>query len=514
MKKVLVLALLLLLPALSAAGAPDQFIAEKHPDMDIVLSAEDAAGGLAAWVLKKDGELLLSVARKEKDGWRVVSEGKNALLAGREPSGLLVESDAVIWRYRDGPSLLEYHAAYEGGRVAVRHFSREWTYQNEFDRTVISRTDIRHENGFVRRGEHLRDGKGNPIGGELYTMTVPGAEQTDFLLENFLAESGDWEEWMPANEEYNWWPGNEHLRAAARYFCPDAEYLGGGVKEGLHSRAMMQLLVKKKNGDTVLLCAADNGRENDGCPRYALWESAPLPEGAEYGVENFTTSLFFPGCAGWALDVDFLGHIPGVSCVYTDNGTLKLGMNRIKSVEGNRTAYGFHPWADIQTVDWLSLPGGYEDALQKLDMKDWAAVNNPDPKDRLHLRARPDKESASLGKFYNGTPVRVLQRKAGWAEVSVGGNGSFTGWMMEKYLAFGKKSARVESAFPTLDMAERLDEITLYTDIKMKGNGFRLPRDASNFEVVGLVEGESYIIMTWEGHMGYVPQKNLWPGNG
>lgn len=79
-----------------------------------------------------------------------------------------------------------------------------------------------------------------------------------------------------------------------------------------------------------------------------------------------------------------------------------------------------------------------------------AVVSNPDPKDRLHLRAQPSASAASLGKYYNGTPVTVLEYlKGGWAKVTVGEPGyALEGYMMRKYLAAGAAAAKVKSAMP------------------------------------------------------------------
>lgn len=49
-----------------------------------------------------------------------------------------------------------------------------------------------------------------------------------------------------------------------------------------------------------------------------------------------------------------------------------------------------------------------------------AVVNNPDPADRLHLRAAPSSSAVSLGKYYNGVEVAVQSVSGGWALVKVG----------------------------------------------------------------------------------------------
>lgn len=78
-----------------------------------------------------------------------------------------------------------------------------------------------------------------------------------------------------------------------------------------------------------------------------------------------------------------------------------------------------------------------------------AYVNNPNMADRLHLRESPDAGSRSLGKYYNGTPVNVLERiDSSWVYVRIGGDpGCLTGYMMSKYLTTKPGDAFV-SAMP------------------------------------------------------------------
>ena len=69
-----------------------------------------------------------------------------------------------------------------------------------------------------------------------------------------------------------------------------------------------------------------------------------------------------------------------------------------------------------------------------------AYVCNPNPADRLHLRAQPNAGSLSLGKYYNGTAVTVLSsNENGWLEVLVGdSNKALHGYMKEEYLSANK----------------------------------------------------------------------------
>lgn len=60
------------------------------------------------------------------------------------------------------------------------------------------------------------------------------------------------------------------------------------------------------------------------------------------------------------------------------------------------------------------------------------AVSNPNPADRLNLREKPSRSSASLGRYYNGTSVDVQSISSdGWAYVVIG---PMAGYMDASYL--------------------------------------------------------------------------------
>ena len=76
-------------------------------------------------------------------------------------------------------------------------------------------------------------------------------------------------------------------------------------------------------------------------------------------------------------------------------------------------------------------------------------INNPDPADRLHLRSYPSTQAPSLGKYYNGAPITVLEDNGkGWVRVRVGlAPASLIGWMQKSYLLTTDKAAPA-SAMP------------------------------------------------------------------
>lgn len=139
------------------------------------------------------------------------------------------------------------------------------------------------------------------------------------------------------------------------------------------------------------------------------------------------------------------------------------------------------------------------DPVSALNRSGWAVVHNPDPADRLHLRVSADRASASLGKFYSGTPVQVMSREGAWCHVRIGlGESALTGWMKAEYLTFGPEMDGVKEAFPQLFFREEYEGA---------------PGFDAGFRVIG-VDGTLFILMQEDGALLTCPQGWLWEGNG
>ncbi|MBR3857983.1 MAG: leucine-rich repeat protein [Bacteroidaceae bacterium] len=65
------------------------------------------------------------------------------------------------------------------------------------------------------------------------------------------------------------------------------------------------------------------------------------------------------------------------------------------------------------------------------DGKTYGMVVSDDLRDRLNLRAKPDKGSESLGKYFSGTQVEILEEQGDWYKVRVDFQ---EGWMMKEYV--------------------------------------------------------------------------------
>lgn len=184
------------------------------------------------------------------------------------------------------------------------------------------------------------------------------------------------------------------------------------------------------------------------------------------------------------------------TCTLMDTDTMKVG------------TLPFDPFADELTA----LPSTLEELNARLDRTKLAVVCNPDPNDRLHLRTKPSREADSLGKFWNGTPVRVLGERDGWCQVAIGTDGRLTGWMLKKYLVTGLKMDQVTPCFSQQILREDEAETKtpIYTDLTLTEQYCT----HSSWHLMGVVNDRLYVIVTDEGETGYAPMEWFFDGNG
>lgn len=280
---------------------------------------------------------------------------------------------------------------------------------------------------------------------------------------------------------------------------------GYAYVEGIDDDDELRLLMRRADGALVFI-----GGLRDASGQWALTESTPLPEGTILGVENFVHSLGIPSdnyydCISVRPYADFTW---GVSLIYPKDGSMfLLGRNWISDeIHAFDGVFGAHPWSDVSAIDWTTLPDSYEEAVAALDISSLAVVSNPDPADRLHLRAKPDRSAESLGKFYSGTPVIVIERGKEWTKVNAAG---MEGWMMTKYLVFGEES--VEYAGPWLD--QKQEETQIFS--AANDAAFLRVMSHETFFVIGVHGEEWYIIWLPDSdEYAFVHQDDLWPGNG
>lgn len=179
--------------------------------------------------------------------------------------------------------------------------------------------------------------------------------------------------------------------------------------------------------------------------------------------------------------------------------------------------YGASPWSSLKQVD-TALASSYEEMAAQMDQSAYALVSNPNPADRLHLRAVADKGSYSYGKFYNRTPVRVLRHGDTWTKVQIGhGENAITGFMMTKFLAFGEEEkAQLACAFPQMQLREAYWDhgARMFAEPSRNAESRGMFKYDSNDFIIGVCGDEWYVVLREDGAVGYVLQEAFWAGNG
>ena len=251
---------------------------------------------------------------------------------------------------------------------------------------------------------------------------------------------------------------------------------------------------------------------------YALRQTPPLPKGV-------WMDSFHAGMEELLLEwdqqhrqVNFRRTFDGewkliwLTC-YGEKETLNcsFGLNTSTLMDTDTLKIGVLPF-DLFADDLTTLPRTSEELTAQLDRTGLAVVCNPDPNDRLHLRTKPSREAASLGKFWNGTPVRVLDERDGWCRVEIGTDGRLIGWMMKKYLVTGSRMDQVTPRFSqqTLRGDKAETETHIYTDLSLKVRYCT----HSGWELMGVVDDRLYVVVTDEGETGYAPMEWFFDGNG
>ena len=236
-----------------------------------------------------------------------------------------------------------------------------------------------------------------------------------------------------------------------------------------------------------------------------------MPENTTFGIENFTTVVDLGNNTGAGI-IRYNDGTWGIRYILSDelfyffqNGLLNDNLYAINA------SIGYLPVNDITKINWHTLPKSKTQALFMLKTNGYATPNNPDKNDRLHLRKEPKQDAPSLGKYYNSTPLKVLQKKGEWTKVQIGHQ---EGWMMTKYLAFGGNMSKVKRNL--LAKAAVHPVTTVYWFTKTGTLSKELWFDeATRVSIVGVIEDEWYLV--WDPQtnaFGKICQIELWDGNG
>lgn len=321
--------------------------------------------------------------------------------------------------------------------------------------------------------------------------------------------------------EHPGWP-MEAVLANLKDWLGDA-LTGGLTVDGIDlHRSELILLLTQPDSPSTLRIATWNGQSYDFVDNHTLpagtsLDSSHIDEDGRVGfwypytAEEWTYAEFRRGVGGWwNLASSHNGVAFHASWAGISNDPFALRHLRV----------GTYSWGDLRTIDVAAIPLDFDLALSFRSTKGWAVVNNPNPEDRLHLRTKPDKDAASLGKFYNGTPVIVLETKGAWNRVQIGLDG-LEGWMMTQYLAFGDAMDKVASAYPELAFSDAEDAVPVHAVLREPQNNASVAwvmdaavRGVYDWALIGVSGDQWYILMDELGRVGYVPQAWFSPGNG
>lgn len=249
--------------------------------------------------------------------------------------------------------------------------------------------------------------------------------------------------------------------------CAEKNFPGYTVLDGLMTGETAMLLLEDADGDSYFAAVT--------CEGELIYRtlSTPLPEGMSCRFIDSTpahATLYFehpalleeaaaknnPGYADCsfpiALQADYSWAIEYVSAgqdyLYFDESHV--------SSEFGRICWGeFLLSRDITEVDWLTFPLTVQEAAAHMDASDWAILSAEAP-----LYDAPD--GTPFARYNAATPLLILDRRAGWAEVAVLG-GSITGWVEMEHLIVGAAQADAKYLtpwdLPGLELGSQKDQI-------------------------------------------------------
>ena len=283
---------------------------------------------------------------------------------------------------------------------------------------------------------------------------------------------------------------------------------------------------RKTDGTLVLLCGSDEGEDG-----WEWVESTPLPEGTRIGDENITDAVNMNAWRGGAAVGVRRMERGRWGIYYVNSYDFFIGPDWVGmyGAETNAQFFGTHSWGDITTIDWSTLPPeehiGRETKEERdnrisayVDRTNWATPAHSDPEATTELLSEKGNEDSLLGRFYDGTPLFVLEQGEEWTKVKIGhgeDSGVMTGWMRTADLAFGDNTMHVDREKVRISS----EQVLIHTDEPFIGSrtGQITKGQFSDCLVIGETETDlSYAIVYYlpYGDVGLIPMTSLGNGNG
>lgn len=513
MRKIIIAALLLLsfvLPALAEDALPQGVVdlcEAKYPAY--IVAAHDGWGdetlGQFALVLTDGEDNILCIAEKtEADAaYAFTVDNTNAVREGAEIPSLLIDTggDSLYYSYTDGNIKSSYASFKSGGEWSDVSLIHQDFSHSEYDVDTLVSVQDGHLTYDRRKYDKLENPMEHGDLAQLMPLPVSPAFEANMKLAAFDIDSVSPDGWLiPA--------------------VPGVCY--GLLEEGdtllqvdVQSESILMLVRKADGIKRLRICGGWDEYKNG----YAVEETGPVPEDASMDVYHMWDGVLFLGndlCSfNFSRGADGKWHFTSVQS--SDSfGIMYDGVENWEEssvYRNDHVVYGCSPWNDdITQLDLMNLPRSYDEAAAQLDTNPYMYVNNPDPADRLHLRTKPQKGASSLGKFYNRTPVYVIEEKGEWAHVRIGSKtGGLEGWMMKQYLS----RADIASAFPQKHvLPNAYDEAVFSLKAQPKKDAEEICTVTGGWYIIGVVEDDWYVIMTHDGMVGYALQGVFYDGNG
>lgn len=473
----------LALPSACAAQGESELLAaclnQRYPGFEE--AAYDQWGNTAAAVFIHNGRKILCLMEQTNGQWQITVDNPNALDQTKELPSLLLDSDqSLYWSYAEYPETT-YSSYRETGGVWAAPTEQVVSWAGK--EYIVE--DVFYQDGRIKHLWRLEDEEGN-----LIEQTVDPSFPAPWLADMTTLQAFDLSRFpvLGYTEYEGEWPDRTFLAQAAAALMPNDTFLSGSFAYGY-----LRFLMRKSDGTKVFVGVDDD----EGHLRLA--ESTPLPQDAYYGVENFTNSLGWFEDACVTLDKyraeDSRWGVISVEC-----GALSFGPQCMRSDENYMLLYfGSHPWNDMTKIDWTTLPKTLEEAADCMNGSGYAMVKNPDPADRLHLRTEPDKNAPSLGKYYTGTPVKVIRVQDDWVQVEVLGR---QGWMMKKYLDFSEPYTIDLSILPAYDDSQQKHP-SVYQEPDEIAGVMEWPSWYETYGMGILEDGWYHVWNPWTGESGF-----------
>lgn len=479
----LLLCVLALPGAYAAQGEPNLLAAcleQRYPGFTEATYAE--WGNTAAAVFVHNGQKILCLMEQTNGQWQITVDNPNALDQDAPLPSLLLDSDqALYWSYSDYPSVTYSSLRETGG---VWQMPTEEVISSAMEENIVEL--VFYQDGRIVHQWALEDKEGNEKSRAAdETFPAPWLEDMTTLQAFDLSRFPV----LGYTEYEGEWPDRPFIAQAAAALMPNYTFLSGSYVSG-----RLQFLMQKSDGSKIFV-----GVDEDEGP-LRLTESTPLPQDVYYGVENFTNSLgwfdnvcvtlkkYSSGDKRWGVcSMGFGERFFGPRCVQSDGNYQLL-------------YFGSHPWNDITKIDWTTLPKTLEEAADCVNGSGYAMVKNPDPADRLHLRTEPTKSAASLGKYYTGTPVKVIRVQGDWVQVDVFGR---QGWMMKKYLDFSEPYTIDLTIFPGYDGVEWKKDPDVYQKPDENAGTIKAPNWMNTYVIGILEDGWYHIWNPWTDKSGF-----------